>query len=99
MLSKAMPGTRSPTSLQRYSTKTASIETKYGRLIPEVESLTPRMQGLALCGEDLFYPFFGECCKCAVQRHRGVARELPIVWNEKCRSLNCSLFIELSEGE
>jgi hypothetical protein len=28
-------------------------------LFPEVESVATRMKGLALCGEDLFYSFFG----------------------------------------
>ncbi len=28
-------------------------------LFPEVESLATRMKGLALCGADLFYSFFG----------------------------------------
>ena len=38
---------------------TSPVQVAEEYLFPEVESLTPRMQGLALCGEDLFYSFFG----------------------------------------
>jgi hypothetical protein len=56
-----MKNGRTRTSRTRKSTPSTWTEYRSPRkaLFPEVESVATRMKGLALCGEDLFYSFFG----------------------------------------